>query len=96
MGATTKLLLDEMKKMSDHIDSCFNAIKGRLEGLERRDNAADDRIKPLEEKVEEIAVWQQGVDSSVANLASKMDFMVLTPKFGKETDLWAQIGEESV
>jgi hypothetical protein len=55
MDATTKLLFDEMKKMSDHIDSRFNAIEGRLEGLERRGDADDDRIKPLEEKAEEIA-----------------------------------------
>jgi DNA-binding FrmR family transcriptional regulator len=57
MDATTKVLLDEMKKMSDHIDSRLNAIEGRLEGLERHGDAADSCIKPLEEKAEEIAVW---------------------------------------
>jgi hypothetical protein len=65
MDATAKLLLDEVKKMSDHFDSCFNVIDKRLKSLELRDKATHNRIKPLEEKAAEVAVWQQEVDSVV-------------------------------
>jgi DNA repair ATPase RecN len=75
MDATSKLLLDEMTKMREHIDSRFNSIDRRLESLEKRVDAVNDRIKPLEETVEEFMAWQQGVDASVADLASKLDSM---------------------
>jgi hypothetical protein len=73
MDATAKLLLDEMKKMSDHFVSRFNVIDKRLKSLELRDKATRNRIKPLEEKAAEVTVWQQEVDSAVSDLAVKLD-----------------------
>jgi hypothetical protein len=73
MDATTKLLLDEMKKMSDRINTRPNNLFGRLESLEKRDVAVGDRIKPIEEKAEELVAWQQEVEVSVAGLVVKVD-----------------------
>jgi hypothetical protein len=66
MDATSKLLLEEMKKLGDRLDD-------RLTSLEKRVDSVGDRFNPIEEKVEEISTWKQGVDSSVADLIVKLD-----------------------
>jgi hypothetical protein len=66
MDATSKLLLEEMKKLGDRLDD-------RLTSLEKRVDSVWDRFNPIEEKVEEISTWKKGVDSSVADLIVKLD-----------------------
>jgi archaellum component FlaC len=73
MDATTKLLLDQMKKMSDRIDTRLDSLDGRLSNLEKLDVAVGDRVKPIEQKAEEFAAWQHEVESAVTDLVAKVD-----------------------
>jgi methyl-accepting chemotaxis protein len=66
-------VLLEMKKVSDGIDNRLDSLDSHLENLEKLDVTVGDRVKPIEEKVEEIAAWQQEVESAVTNLVIKVD-----------------------
>jgi methyl-accepting chemotaxis protein len=66
-------VLLEMKKVSNGIDNRLDSLDSHLENLEKLDVTVGDRVKPIEEKVEEIAAWQQEVESAVTNLVIKVD-----------------------
>jgi hypothetical protein len=66
MDSTAKLLLEEMKKLGDRLDT-------RLSSLETCVDAVGDRFKSIDDKAEELEAWKQGVDSSVANFSVKLD-----------------------
>jgi methyl-accepting chemotaxis protein len=66
-------VLLEMKKVSDGIDNRLDSLDSHLENLEKLDVTVGDRVKPIEEKVEEIAAWQQEVESAVTDLVTKVD-----------------------
>jgi methyl-accepting chemotaxis protein len=66
-------VLLEMKKVSNGIDNRLDSLDSHLENLEKLDVTVGDRVKPIEEKVEEIAAWQQEVESAVTDLVTKVD-----------------------
>jgi methyl-accepting chemotaxis protein len=66
-------VLLEMKKVSDGIDNRLDSLDSHLENLEKLDVTVGDRVKPIEEKVEEITAWQQEVESAVTDLVTKVD-----------------------
>jgi phage-related minor tail protein len=83
MDASSKLLLEEMKKMGDRIDKRLDNLDSRLGNLEKRGDNDGNRFKQIMDKAEEIASWKDGVDSSVADLISKLDSVeILVGKVG--------------
>jgi hypothetical protein len=62
MDPNTKLLLDEMKRLGE-----------RFTSLETRVNGLGSRFQALEHTVEEVTAWRVGIDSSVADLITKVD-----------------------
>jgi chaperonin cofactor prefoldin len=62
MDPNSKLLLDEMKKLSE-----------RFTFLELRIDALGNCFTPLEAKADEISAWKAEVDASVADLVIKVD-----------------------
>jgi uncharacterized protein YhaN len=68
MDFTSKLLLDEMK-----INQRLNGFDGRFTKLDSSVEALGARLKPIEDKEDEAADWKKELDSSVADLVTKVD-----------------------
>jgi hypothetical protein len=62
MDPNTKLLLDEMKQLGER----FTSLETRVDGL-------GSRFQALEHTAEEVTAWRAGIDSSVTDLAAKVD-----------------------
>ena len=65
MDPSSKLLLDEMKKLGDR----FALVEARVDSLE---GSFRDQFKAVEQSASDLQAWRPGIDSSIADLSSKL------------------------
>ena len=79
MDPTSKLLIDEMKKLGDR----FALVQSLVDSLE---GSLGDRFKLVEQSANNLVAWQPGIDAAIADL---------TTKLGSVDDVKSQIGSLS-
>jgi chaperonin cofactor prefoldin len=55
------------------INQCLDGFDGRFTKLESSVEALGVRLKPIEDKEDEVMDWKKELDSSIANLVTKVD-----------------------
>ncbi|CAN6340435.1 unnamed protein product [Urochloa humidicola] len=86
MDPNTKMLLDEMKKIGDR----FSLVETRVTSLE---STLGDRLTKIEESNQELITWKTEIDSTITDLAAKVESVdSLVAKVESVDDLASKVG----